>query len=613
MPVVCTSSLLLKSIAQTAARMSFAADDASPVSSLPSSPSLSAGDDAATLSSTASSQDSLLEYRAPLNGEAPEPSIDGTSVMGGEGGIRAESADQVSDDDKQLALSLKSQANSQFTQSHYREALDLYTVSLNKNPFDPIVWSNRSAVRLKLEEHGLAIADASESLEAFLTARAIELDSRAVKAYYRRAIANLAILKPKAALVDLKHVLALEPNNATARTQLDATQKLIRRLAFEAAIAGKEEEPVSVSIRKQLAEGATPIPSDYTGPRLSGSDAAPEITPEFVDAMVQWFKDGQVVPRRTAWQILLGAYDVLKEEETLVDVPIPEGQTVDVIGDVHGQYYDFLHLLTLTGKPSPTHTLVFNGDLVDRGSWSTEILLTVLAYKWLYPKNVFVNRGNHETTDMNRVYGYEGEANKKYGGQAYKLSEEVFTALPLSTLISASASPRPDASPNPPNPTLHQNRKRFFVVHGGLFSKDGVTLADIRKIPRMSLKQPGQEGLMCEMLWTDPQDAEGRGPSKRGVGLGFGPDVTKRWTDLNEVTAVIRAHEVRQGGYSVEHDGRLITVFSAPNYVDQVGNLAAFARIDETGEIKYTTFEAQPHPTHIRPMMYAGGMGMMGM
>lgn len=25
----------------------------------------------------------------------------------------------------------------------------------------------------------------------------------------------------------------------------------------------------------------------------------------------------------------------------------------------------------------------------------------------LYPKNVFVNRGNHETTDMNRVYGYE--------------------------------------------------------------------------------------------------------------------------------------------------------------------------------------------------------------
>lgn len=66
--------------------------------------------------------------------------------------------------DPQLALSLKSQANSHFTASRYREALDMYTASLNKNPFDPIVWSNRAAVRLKLEEHGLAIADSSESL-----------------------------------------------------------------------------------------------------------------------------------------------------------------------------------------------------------------------------------------------------------------------------------------------------------------------------------------------------------------------------------------------------------------------------------------------------------------
>lgn len=43
--------------------------------------------------------------------------------------------------------------------------------------------------------------------------------------------------------------------------------------------------------------------------------------------------------------------------------------------------------------------------------------------------------------------------------------------------------------------------------------------------------------------------------------------MTKRWTEKNEVTAVIRSHEVRQGGYSVEHEGLCITVFSAPNYV----------------------------------------------
>lgn len=39
--------------------------------------------------------------------------------------------------------------------------------------------------------------------------------------------------------------------------------------------------------------------------------------------------------------------------------------------------------------------------------------------------------------------------------------------------------------------------KRYFVVHGGLFSKDEVTLDDIRQIRRVG-QQPGTEGLMCK-------------------------------------------------------------------------------------------------------------------
>lgn len=76
-----------------------------------------------------------------------------------------------------------------------------------------------------------------------------------------------------------------------------------------------------------------------------------------------------------------------------------------------------------------------------------------------------------------------------------QLFAHVFTALPLATLVSATlapvvSSPKPILSP--------EGRKRYFVVHGGLFSKDGVTLDEIRKIPRLG-QQPGNEGLLCEV------------------------------------------------------------------------------------------------------------------
>lgn len=119
-----------------------------------------------------------------------------------------------------------------------------------------------------------------------------------------------------------------------------------------------------------------------------------------------------------------------------------------------------------------------------------------------------------------QVYGFEGEAKHKHGELTYKLFAHVFTALPLASLVSPALPPSPKALASAVSkgqaPILSsEGRMRFFITHGGLFSKDNVTLDDIRAIPRLG-KQPGNEGLMCELLWTDPQEAPGRGPSKRG-------------------------------------------------------------------------------------------------
>ncbi len=116
-----------------------------------------------------------------------------------------------------------------------------------------------------------------------------------------------------------------------------------------------------------------------------------------------------------------------------------------------------------------------------------------------------------------------------------------------------------------------------MVVHGGLFSKDGVKLKELRNIHRF--REPPQEGLMCELLWSDPIKENGRQPSKRGCGVGFGPDVAKAFLDNNNLDILIRSHEMKMEGYEVEADGRVITIFSAPNYCDQMKNKGAFIRL----------------------------------
>ncbi|SNX87375.1 related to phosphoprotein phosphatase (serine/threonine specific protein phosphatase) [Melanopsichium pennsylvanicum] len=519
------------------------------------------------------------------------------------------------------AKEYKDAGNKLFIAGQYYAAKHQYGMAIALDPSVPAYYSNRAASELKLEQHGLAIEDATV---------AIQLDPKFSKAYFRRASAHLSILDPKSALPDLKMVVQLEPKNASVKAQLEATVKLIRRLEFEKAIKVSEGVKAAATVENNLKEasGGTTVPDSYTGPRIADGDDANtkhlgKIDQKFINDMIEHFKNGGKLHNRYSWQIILGAFRALEQEPTLVDYQVPQGTSIDVIGDTHGQFFDFIHLLNKTGTPNHEHALLFNGDFVDRGSWSVEIALTMFAYKWLYPKTTLINRGNHETSEMNKVYGFEGECKAKFGGDlTFKLFTQVFVALPLATLITASKPPLTgDELPRSfsiaqrqPIVAKDSGLKRFFVVHGGLSSKDGVTLDDIRAIDRFKIGQPDQRGLMMELLWSDPQTAPGRGPSKRGVGLGFGPDITKAWCELNGVTAVLRSHEVRMGGYEEEHQGRCCTIFSAPNYCDSTGNLGAFARIDDQGSIGWTVFEAQPHP-NIRPMAYVGNAmnGMLGM
>lgn len=382
-------------------------------------------------------------------------------------------------------------------------------------------------------------------------------------------------------------MLKREPGNASAKLRAAECEKLVRRIEFERAI--EVSDPPSAFADLDI--DAIKVEDNYDGVRLGD-----EMTQEFVDDMIQRFKDGKKIHRKYVFQIIKAVKDLVYNEPTMVEIGVESGKKLTVCGDTHGtysnlpmnvmaanesgQYFDLLEIFRRNGAPSDTHAYLFNGDFVDRGSWSCEIALLLYAYKWLRPNGLFLNRGNHETDDMNKVYGFEGECKAKYNERVFKVFSESFSALPLATLIG----------------------EKYLVLHGGLFSDDKIKLDDIRKLNRHNQRQPGQAGLMMEMLWTDPQVGPGRGPSKRGVGLQFGPDVTKRFCENNGLEAIIRSHEVRMGGYEVEHDGRCITVFSAPRYCDSTENKGAYINIGPELKLDYEVFEAVPHPD-IKPMV----------
>ncbi|PGH10142.1 hypothetical protein AJ80_07593 [Polytolypa hystricis UAMH7299] len=478
----------------------------------------------------------------------------------------------MADSDIKAATALKQQGNKAFSNHDWPLALDFYSQAIEKYDRDPSFYCNRAQTHIKLEAYGYAVADATTALE---------FDPSYVKAYWRRAIANTAILHYKDALKDFRAVVRKVPSDQNAKLRLAECEKFVRRMEFEKAI--EVADPPSAFEGLDIASMV--VEEGYDGVLLEE-----EMTQEFIDDMIKRFKDGKKIAKKYAFQIVEAAKNIVYDEATMVEVQVDKGTKLTVCGDTHGQYFDLLEIFRLNGYPSDTHAYLFNGDFVDRGSWSCEIALLLYAYKWLRPNKFFLNRGNHETDDMNKVYGFEGECKAKYNERLFKVFSESFSALPLATLIG----------------------DKFLTLHGGLFSDDKIKLDDIRKLNRHNQRQPGQQGLMMEMLWTDPQTAPGRGPSKRGVGLQFGPDVTKRFCENNGLEAIIRSHEVRMEGYEVEHDGRCITVFSAPRYCDSTENKGAYINVGPELKLDFHKFEAVPHPD-IKPMAYAQNSSLMSL
>ncbi|KAI8142448.1 serine/threonine-protein phosphatase 2B catalytic subunit A1 [Fennellomyces sp. T-0311] len=291
-----------------------------------------------------------------------------------------------------------------------------------------------------------------------------------------------------------------------------------------------------------------------------------------------FYREGRLSEEQAIYIINKGT-ETFKEEPNLLHLSAP----ITVCGDIHGQYYDLMKLFEIGGDPASTKFL-FLGDYVDRGYFSIECVLYLWSLKIWYPKTFYLLRGNHECRHLTDYFTFKIECEHKYTTRVYDACMESFCALPLAAVMN----------------------KQFLCVHGGL-SPELHVLDDFKTINRFC--EPPTHGLMCDLLWADPMENFGQESTRdhfvhnhvRGCSYFYSYAATCAFLERNGLLSVIRAHEAQDAGYRMYRKSKttqfpaVITIFSAPNYLDVYNNKAAVLKY-ENDVMNIRQFNCTPHP-----------------
>ncbi|EQL01033.1 Serine/threonine-protein phosphatase 2B catalytic subunit [Ophiocordyceps sinensis CO18] len=304
------------------------------------------------------------------------------------------------------------------------------------------------------------------------------------------------------------------------------------------------------------------------------SHAKPDI--EFLKQ--HFYREGRLTDEQALWILKTGT-ELLRAEPNLLEMDAP----ITVCGDVHGQYYDLMKLFEVGGDPAETRYL-FLGDYVDRGYFSIECVLYLWSLKIHYPKTLWLLRGNHECRHLTDYFTFKLECKHKYSEAIYDACMDSFCSLPLAAVMN----------------------KQFLCIHGGL-SPELHTLDELKNIDRF--REPPTQGLMCDILWADPLEDFGSEKTGeyflhnnvRGCSYFFSYPAACAFLEKNNLLSIIRAHEAQDAGYRMYRKTRttgfpsVMTIFSAPNYLDVYNNKAAVLKY-ENNVMNIRQFNCTPHP-----------------
>lgn len=218
-------------------------------------------------------------------------------------------------------------------------------------------------------------------------------------------------------------------------------------------------------------------------------------------------------------------------------VEIPDERTI-FVGDLHGDLGAVKTVFEIFRRER-NQSIVFLGDYADRGPFQVETVNFVFALGLVYPDNVTILRGNHESERVANAYGFYNDVKRKHSEMIFRRYLEAFEALPI-----AGAS-----------------KNGVFACHGGVPEKV-TSLKTIQTANRHT--RDFDDEIIMQMVWNDPVEADVtfreniRGTSIRT----YGRKAFDTFAENVGISLMIRAHEAFPEGYKTFFNGRLVSVFS---------------------------------------------------
>ena len=223
----------------------------------------------------------------------------------------------------------------------------------------------------------------------------------------------------------------------------------------------------------------------------------------------------------------------------------PVGEAL-VVGDLHGDLESLIEILNRSNflqklTQDSSSIMIFLGDYGDRGLLSAEVYYTLLKLKLHFPRQIILMRGNHEGPEdlMASPHDLPWQFQAKFGSEwekAYREIFKLFNSLYNAVIV----------------------EEHYLMVHGGV-PQQAKSLEDLA----YAHERHPKESLLEDLLWSDPNDDISETcASPRGAGKLFGQRVTEAALQKFGVKVLIRGHEPCMEGYKINHNGKVLTLFS---------------------------------------------------